>query len=105
MVAEGGAEVVPGDARGDAEAGDRLGRGREGIVALQVHDERPGGDEEVGAALAGAAVPLPEGAPGALPAPAGGGAGHVEGPAGGVGPGGGALGSGAPRARPPPVGD
>src|SRR2546428_13526685 len=103
MVAEGGAEVVPGDARGDAEAGDRLGRGREGIVALQVHDERPGGDEEVGAALAGAAVHLTGGGPGAPPAPAVGGAGHGEGPAGGVGRGGARLQPGAYGTREPRV--
>jgi hypothetical protein len=43
---ERGEQVVARDARGEAEAGDRLRDVREGIAALEADQQRPRRDEE-----------------------------------------------------------
>jgi hypothetical protein len=47
---ERGEQVVPRDARGEAEAGDRLRDVRERVPALEADEQRPGRDEEPPAA-------------------------------------------------------
>jgi hypothetical protein len=81
---ERGEQVVARDARGEAEAGDRLRDVREGIAALEADQQRPRRDEEPAPAGLGLAVHLAQVGLRALPPLAVRIAVHVAVPAGGV---------------------
>jgi len=81
---ERGEQVVPRDARGEAEAGDRLRDVRERVTALEADEQRPGRDEEPPAARLGPAVHLAQVGLRTLPALAVGLAVHVAIPPRGV---------------------
>jgi len=84
VAVESGEQVVPRDARGKAEAGDRLRDVRERVTALEADEQRPGRHEEPPAARLGPAVHLAQVGLRALPAFSVGLAVHVAIPARGV---------------------